>query len=53
MRDPLSTSNYQLATARDVERALLKRADAYAKRPGISRARLFAQGIESILGSAG
>jgi hypothetical protein len=35
-----------------VERGLLQRADAYAKLHGISRARLFAQGLESILGSA-
>ena len=35
-----------------VERGLLQRADAYARLHGISRARLFAQGLESILGSA-
>jgi hypothetical protein len=35
-----------------VERDLLKRADAYAKRHGISRARLIAQGLHAILGSA-
>ena len=35
-----------------VERDLLKRADAYAKRHGISRARLIARGLEVILGAA-
>jgi len=35
-----------------VELTLLKRADAYAKRHGISRARLVAQGLQSIIGSA-
>jgi hypothetical protein len=35
-----------------VEKDLLKRADAYAKQHGISRARLIAQGLEVILGSA-
>ena len=35
-----------------VERDLLKRADAYAKQHGISRARLIARGIQVILGSA-
>jgi hypothetical protein len=35
-----------------VELSLLKRADAYAKRHGISRARLVAQGLQTILESA-
>jgi len=35
-----------------VEKDLLKRADAYAKQHGISRAKLVARGLEVILGSA-
>lgn len=35
-----------------VERGLLKKADAYAKRLGISRAGLVAQALQTILGSA-
>jgi len=35
-----------------VELDLLKQADAYAKRHGISRAKLVAQGLHAILGSA-
>jgi hypothetical protein len=35
-----------------VEKNLLKRADAYAKRLGISRAALVAHGLQAILGSA-
>lgn len=35
-----------------VEKDLLARADAYAKRHGISRARLVAQGIQAVIGSA-
>jgi hypothetical protein len=35
-----------------VEMGLLKQADAYAKRHGISRAKLVAQGLQVILGSA-
>jgi hypothetical protein len=35
-----------------VERNLLKRADAYAKRHGISRAKLVAQGLAAIIGTA-
>ena len=35
-----------------VERALLSRADAYARKHGISRAKLVARGLESIIGSA-
>ena len=35
-----------------VERDLLKRADAYAKRHGMSRSRLVAEGLRAILGSA-
>jgi len=35
-----------------VEKALLERADAFAKRQGISRARLVAQGLLAVLGSA-
>jgi hypothetical protein len=35
-----------------VEMGLLKQADAYAKRHGISRAKLVAQGLHAILGSA-
>lgn len=35
-----------------VERDLLKRADAYAKRHGISRAKLVAKGLQAFLGSA-
>jgi hypothetical protein len=35
-----------------MEKDLLKRADAYAKQHGISRAKLVARGLESILGSA-
>jgi hypothetical protein len=35
-----------------VEAGLLKRADAYAKRHGISRAKLVARGLEAILGNA-
>ena len=36
-----------------VERGLLERADAYARRTGISRAQLVARGLESILAAAG
>ena len=35
-----------------VEKNLLKLADAYAKRHGISRAKLVAQGIQAVIGSA-
>jgi len=35
-----------------VEQDLLKRADSYAKLHGISRAKLVAQGLRAILGSA-
>ena len=35
-----------------VEKGLLKQADAYAKRHGLSRAMLVAQGLRTILGSA-
>jgi hypothetical protein len=35
-----------------VELGLLKQADAYAKRQGISRAKLVAQGLHAVLGSA-
>ena len=35
-----------------VEKNLLKQADAYAKRHGISRAKLVAQGIQAVIGSA-
>ena len=35
-----------------VEKSLLKQADAYAKRHGISRAKLVAQGLHAIIGSA-
>jgi hypothetical protein len=35
-----------------VEMGLLKQADAYAKRHGISRAKLVAQGLQAVLGSA-
>ena len=35
-----------------VEKALLRRADAYAKQHGMSRARLVAQGLQAILNSA-
>jgi hypothetical protein len=35
-----------------LEPALVKRADAHAKRLGISRAQLVAQGLQAILGSA-
>jgi hypothetical protein len=35
-----------------VERELLKQADAYARRHGISRAKLVARGLQTILGSA-
>ena len=35
-----------------VEKSLLKQADAYAKRHGISRANLVAQGLQAIIGSA-
>lgn len=35
-----------------VERGLLKEADAYAKKAGISRAQLVAQGLRAILSSA-
>ena len=35
-----------------VEKDLLKRADAYAKRRGISRASLVAEGLKAIIGSA-
>ena len=35
-----------------VERELLRQADAYAKRHGISRAMLVARGLRAILGSA-
>jgi hypothetical protein len=35
-----------------VEKSLLKQADAYAKRHGISRAKLVAQGLQAVIGSA-
>jgi hypothetical protein len=35
-----------------MEKSLLKRADAYAKRHGITRSKLVAQGIQAILNSA-
>jgi hypothetical protein len=35
-----------------VEKDLLARADAYAKRNGISRAKLVAQGLRAIIGRA-
>jgi len=35
-----------------VEKELLTEADAYAKRHGISRAKLIAQGLRAVLGSA-
>src|SRR5690348_2458398 len=35
-----------------IEKDLLKRADAYAKRYGMTRAALVAQGLQAILGSA-
>jgi hypothetical protein len=35
-----------------VEKELLKRADAYAKRRGISRAKLVALGLQTVLGTA-
>jgi hypothetical protein len=35
-----------------VEKNLLKQADAYAKRHGISRAKLVAQGLQAVIGSA-
>ncbi|MGA2581686.1 MAG: hypothetical protein ABSG31_00300 [Tepidisphaeraceae bacterium] len=35
-----------------VEKTLLDRADAYAKRHGLSRAKLVAQGLRAVLGSA-
>jgi hypothetical protein len=35
-----------------VEKGLLKQADAFAKRHGISRAKLIAHGLQAILGSA-
>jgi hypothetical protein len=35
-----------------VEKELLKKADAYAKRHGISRAKLVAQGLLAVIGSA-
>jgi len=35
-----------------VEKSLLAKADAYAKRVGISRAKLVAQGLAAIIGSA-
>jgi hypothetical protein len=35
-----------------VEKGLLKRADAYAKRHGMSRARLVAMGLEAVMGEA-
>ena len=35
-----------------VERGLLEQADAYAKRHGISRAKLVAQGLRAVLGTA-
>jgi hypothetical protein len=35
-----------------VEKELLDRADAYAKRHGISRAKLVAQGLKAVMGSA-
>lgn len=35
-----------------VEKGLLKQADAYAKRHGISRAKLVAQGLQAVIGSA-
>ena len=35
-----------------VERELLRKADAYAKRHGISRAKLVAKGLQAIIGAA-
>lgn len=35
-----------------VEAGLLKQADAYAKRHGISRAKLVAEGLKAVMGSA-
>ena len=35
-----------------VEKELLKHADAYAKRHGITRAKLVAQGLQAVLGTA-
>ena len=35
-----------------VEKSLLKEADAYAKRHGISRAKLVAEGLKAVMGSA-
>ena len=35
-----------------VERGLLKQADAYAKKAGISRAQLVADGLRAVIGSA-
>jgi len=35
-----------------VEKELLKRADAYARRLGISRAKLVARGLQAVIGSA-
>jgi hypothetical protein len=35
-----------------VERDLLKQADAYARQHGLSRAKLVAQGLQAIIGSA-
>lgn len=35
-----------------MERGLLKRADAFARRAGISRSELIARGVQAILGSA-
>jgi hypothetical protein len=35
-----------------VEKTLLKQADAYAKQHGISRAKLVAQGLQAVMGSA-
>lgn len=35
-----------------VERGLLRRADSYARRKGMSRSELIARGLKSILGSA-
>ena len=36
-----------------VERGLLERADAYARRTGMSRAQLVARGLENVLAAAG
>jgi len=35
-----------------VEQSLLEQADAYARRHGISRSKLVAQGLRAVLGSA-